>query len=213
MYILENPDLRINLENLNKIKEEAKNVTIVAATKYISADVMPDLYNAGIKDFGENRVDSFIRKHFILRNYDIKWHFIGHLQRNKAKDVVKDIDVLHSLDSLELAKMIDKLRDKPLDCFVEIKMVGDSNKNGVSPENLDSFLFECSKYSNVNIIGLMAMTEPEMNDMEKKNLFKEVYRIGSEHNLHCFSMGMSDDYMEAIDAGATHIRLGTILYK
>lgn len=213
MYTFENEKLFINENKIKEIINEVGDTKIVAATKYITPEKIKDLYDLGIKDFGENRVDSFIRKKFVNRDLSCQWHFIGHLQRNKAKDIINDIDYLHSLDSLELCKVIDKYRTTPLDCFVEIKMIKDSNKNGVLIDELDSFIDEASKYKNINIIGLMAMTEPEMTNDEKKNLFQIVHNKGITLNLKNFSMGMSDDYKEAIESGSTHIRLGRILYK
>ena len=109
-----------------------KDITIVAATKYVEADDMLELYHHGINNFGENRVDSFLKKYETLSSYqDIKWHFIGHLQRNKAKLVVNKIDCLHSLDSFALAEFINKYRDKPLDVFIEVSINLEENKNGV----------------------------------------------------------------------------------
>ena len=94
------------------------DITVVAATKYVDTNDMLTLYDNGVKNFGENRVDSFLMKHESLKEYkDIKWHFIGHLQRNKAKNVINLIDCLHSLDSLELAKKIDELRETPIHQF------------------------------------------------------------------------------------------------
>lgn len=213
MYTLENPELDINKDKIKELKEECKDAVIVAATKYITEPTMKSLYEAGINNFGENRVEPFIRKHFVLREYDITWHFLGHLQRNKAKFLINDIDYLHSLDSLELCKIIDRERKTPLKCFIELKMVEDSNKNGVLVSDLDNFIKEASSYKNVCIVGLMAMTEPEMTDNEKKELFENVVSLGKKYNLKEFSLGMSDDYKEAIASGSTHIRLGRILYK
>lgn len=213
MYIEENKDLIINKDKIKEILFDTTNTTVIAATKYISEPAMKELYDLGITNFGENRVEPFIRKRYVLRDLNATWHFIGHLQRNKAKYVINEIDYLHSLDSIELCKIIDKERKEPLKCFVEIKMVPDSNKNGVLVDDLYNFLIEASKYHNVQIVGLMAMSEPDMTNDEKIKLFKDVKKLGDKYNLNLFSMGMSDDYMEAIKAGATHIRLGRILYK
>ena len=100
-----------------------KNVTLVAATKYVDSDTMRELYSHNIKDFGENRVQSFLTKYEELKDLkDIKWHFIGHLQRNKAKSILNKIDYLHSLDSIELAQINEKEREIPLDTFIEVSI-------------------------------------------------------------------------------------------
>ena len=117
-----------------------KDVKVVAATKYVDSNLMLELYKHGVKDFGENRVDSFVKKYNELYLYqDIKWHFIGHLQRNKCKDIINKIDVLHSLDSIDLAKMIDKYRTNPLDTFIEVSINLEENKNGVNFNNIEEF--------------------------------------------------------------------------
>ena len=139
------------MNNVKKIIDTIPNdVTLVAATKYVDSDKMKVLLENGINNFGENRVDSFLTKYVDLLDYDVTWHFIGHLQRNKAKLVVDKIDYLHSLDSLELAKIIDKLRDKPLNCFIEVNINEEESKNGVRLEDLDSFISEVIKYENIN---------------------------------------------------------------
>ena len=191
-----------------EIIEEVKPNTLIAASKYVDEQAMIELYNLGIKDFGENRVEAFINKHFLLRNYDITWHFIGHLQRNKAKLIINDIDYLHSLESIELMKVINNLRDKPLKCFIEIKLSDSLTKYGINESELESFLEEAKKYPKVEIVGLMTMTEIEMTCQEKLELFKKLVALGNKYKLHNFSMGMSSDYKEALEAGATHVRLG-----
>ncbi len=214
MYILENENLKINKENIIKLKEELKDVVIVAATKYISEPAMKDLYNMGITNFGENRVEPFVRKHKNLSDLNITWHFIGHLQRNKCKQIINDIDYLHSLDSLELCEMINKYRNKPLKCFVELKMDINTNKNGVLVENLEEFLNKIKEnYKNIDVVGLMAMAEPMMNKDELKEFYKKVVELGNKYNLKEFSLGMSEDYKEAVLMGSTHVRLGRILYE
>jgi len=214
LYIEENPNLTINKDKIKSLLNEVGNVEIVAATKYISEDAMKDLFNAGITSFGENRVEPFIRKHQNLKGLGARWHFIGHLQRNKAKKIINLIDVLHSLDSLELAKIINDKRETPLDCYIELKLVDNPLKDGVLEKDLDQFINEIrTNYPKINIIGLMAMTEPDMTDDEKKALFKRVVEIGHHYNLSKFSMGMSEDYMDAISSGSTCIRLGRILFN
>ena len=132
-----------------------QDVTFVAATKYGDANDIMTLYQAGIKDIGENRVDAFLTKHEALKEYqDIRWHFIGHLQRNKAKYIINDIDFLHSLDSVELAELINKLRKEPLNVFIEVSINLEENKNGVPYYEVESFINKKEKNMNsfINIL-------------------------------------------------------------
>ncbi len=195
------------------------NVHLVAATKYIDSCVMRKLFNSGIADFGENRVDSFLRKFDELSDLDIKWHFIGHLQRNKASKVINKINCLHSLDSLALASIIDKNRQSPLDCFVEVSINQEENKNGIFPSEVKDFIINCLQLKNVNIVGLMMMAIANSDEASLHHQFASLrnLRDSLEKELNIslpyLSMGMSDDYLIAIEEGATHIRLGRILYK
>jgi len=193
------------------------DVTIVAATKYVDANDMKILFENGIYNFGENRVDSFLSKYEILKdNKDIKWHFIGHLQRNKAKNVINLIDCLHSLDSLELAKKINELRSTPLDTYIEVSINLEENKNGVPYYQVEEFIKQIMNYKNINLVGLMMMAyKDSSNPYAEFNKLREL-RDQLENKLNIklpyLSMGMSDDYLDAIKAGATHIRLGRILF-
>ena len=194
-----------------------QNVTIVAATKYVGVDDMLVLKENGITNFGENRVDSFLKKYEALSLYqDIKWHFIGHLQRNKAKQVVNKIDCLHSLDSVELAKMIDELRETPLDVFIEISINLEENKNGVPYYEAKSFINSIKGFKHLNIVGLMMMAIKNSEDVyqqfAKLRLLRDSLEKECQIKLPYLSMGMSEDYLSAIKEGATHIRLGRILF-
>ncbi len=204
----------------NFIKTISENVCIVAATKYVDANTMLELYNHNIKNYGENRTEAFLEKYEALKDYkDIKWHFIGHLQRNKAEDVINKIDVLHSLDSLKLAKIIDEKRKTPLDCFIEVSINLEENKNGVSYKEINSFMEEVLKYKNVHVVGfmMMAIKNDTYDDILKQFKALKYLKERVEHDFNIslpyLSMGMSDDYKEAIEAGATHIRLGRILWN
>ena len=194
-----------------------KNITLVAATKYINSDDMRELYKNGVTNFGENRVDAFIDKYLKLQDLDITWHFIGHLQRNKAKDVANKIDYLHSLDSLELATKLNSLRNKPLNVFIEVSINLEENKNGVPYYEVKNFIKEIIGLENINIVGLMMMAYKDSDnpEIEFKKLADLRDKLEQELNIKLpyLSMGMSDDYEAAIKAGATHIRLGRILYK
>ena len=200
------------------LKTIPNNVEVVAATKYVDANDMRTLLINGIHNFGENRVDSFLEKHEKLKDEEgIVWHFIGHLQRNKAKNVINKIDYLHSLDSIELAKIIDKYRTTPLDTFIEVSINLEENKNGIPYYELESFINNLKEYKNIHIVGLMMMAIKDSEDSYEQ--FLKLSSLKKEMEEKCdiiipyLSMGMSDDYLDALKAGATHIRLGRLLFE
>lgn len=195
------------------------SINVVAATKYVDEKEMRNLYNSGIHSFGENRVDTFLSHKEALKDLDINWHFIGHLQKNKAILVVNEIEYLHSLDSLELAKILDSKRDTPLKCFIEVSINEEENKNGVKYEYLYKFVEEILKLKNIELVGLMMMAIKDSSHSFLLQQFHKLQEIKEELEdefnikLPYLSMGMSDDYKEAIECGATHIRLGRILWQ
>ncbi len=195
-----------------------ERVTIVAASKYVDESDIRTLLNAGIRDIGENRVDSFLHKYEALQNQPIIWHFIGHLQRNKAKEVIDKIDYLESLDSLKLAEFIQTHRLSHLKCFVEVSINLEENKNGVPYFELENFLTQLKAYDKIEVVGLMMMAvkdSPEASlkeQFKKLRLLRDVMETKLNIKLPYLSMGMSEDYLEAIEEGATHIRLGRILF-
>ncbi len=196
-----------------------QSICLVIATKYLDVEEMEKLYKLGYRNFAENRVESFLTKYNALNHNDIIWHFIGHLQRNKANKIINNIDYHHSLDSLELAKLIDKKRNKPLKTFIEVSINEEQNKNGVKINDLDDFIKQVLNYKNIQLVGLMMMAIKSSDEESLRKQFAKLRTIRDhlEHkfnvNLPYLSMGMSDDYKEAILEGATHIRLGRILFK
>ena len=200
------------------IKTIPENVVIVAASKYVDACDVKTLVDAGIKDIGENRVESFLHKYEALKDYDIRWHYIGHLQRNKAEKVVDKIDFLESLDSLKLAELINTRRLRPLKCFIEVSINLEENKNGVPYFEVESFIKEALKYPKIELVGLMMMAKANSSPNSLCEQFRKLRELRDELesklkiNLPYLSMGMSDDYVYAIKEGATHIRLGRILF-
>ena len=201
------------------VKTIPNHVTLVAATKYADIDDMKILLESGINNFGENRVDSFLYKYKNLKDQDIVWHFIGHLQRNKAKEVINKIDYLHSLDSLKLADIIEKEREKPLKAFIEVSINGEDNKNGVKLDDIDTFVESVLKYQKIELVGLMMMAVAHSDDLSLDNQFAKLRMLRDrlQDRFHIklpyLSMGMSDDYIHAIKQSATHIRLGRILFR
>ena len=200
------------------IKTIQNNVTLVAATKYGDVADLKCLYDAGVTNFGENRVNAFLSKYENLKDLDISWHFIGHLQRNKASLVIDKIDYLQSLDSLELAKLINKSRKTPLNCFIEVSINLEESKNGVPCYQVKDFIKECLQYPNINIVGLMMMAVAASSNESLHQQFRKLKELQIEIqkeldiSIPYLSMGMTDDYLIAIEEGATHIRLGRILF-
>lgn len=200
------------------LKTIPSNIVLVAATKYVTPLEMKDLLNHGINNFGENRAEAFKEKYEALKNEDIKWHFIGHLQRNKASEIINQIDYLHSLDSLKLCDIIEKERTKPLDCFIEVSINEEESKNGVYLNEIDDFMDKVFTYKKINVVGFMMMSvkyssKDELDEQfHKLVLLKERLESKYQRPFPYLSMGMSDDYLSALNNGATHIRLGRILY-
>ncbi len=209
----------INKETVKQILEEARSCTVVAATKYGEAADIVELVELGITDIGENRVQPFLEKYEVLHDLDITWHFIGHLQSKKVKQVIDKIDYLHSLDRLNLAEEIQKHRKLPLKCFVEVNISNESSKYGLNPDEVVEFCAKMQNYDTIHIVGLMGMatlTEDESIIEHQftllKNLLTEVNK-NLNLELDSLSMGMSNDYKVAMKVGATHLRLGSILFR
>lgn len=195
------------------------NVTLVAATKYVDAKIMKEMLLHGINNFGENRTDAFLSKYYELNNLGIKWHFIGHLQTNKAKKIINKIDYLHSLDSLKLAKIIDENRKTPLKVFIEVSINEEESKNGLKADEVIPFITKIRHYKNIELIGLMMMSIKSSNDESLNNQFSKLSELRDQIrtklniDLPSLSIGMSNDYLVAIKNKATHIRLGRILFE
>jgi pyridoxal phosphate enzyme (YggS family) len=168
---------------------------------------MLTLKQKGVSHFGENRVDAFLEKYEKLSKDEITWHFIGHLQRNKAKQVISKLDFLHTLDSLELAQMIQSLREKPLNCFIQVNATNEAQKYGISLEEVPTFMSNIKKYDKINVVGFMSMGKQD-DAVETKRAFDIVEQLRHEYNLLFTSMGMSDDYLIALQSNTTHLRLG-----
>ena len=194
------PDqVRASLERIRA--EVGPDVTIVAATKYLSLDQMGVLAEAGVEVVGENRAQDLQRKH--ARYGDaFTWHFIGHLQSRKAKVVNETCELCHSLASESAARRLE------IPALVEVNLSGEPTKSGIAPEELPTFL---ELYDDVR--GLMTMP-PETGEAEdSRQYFRRLSGLAAEHGLRDLSMGTSQDYRVAVEEGATLIRLGAVLYR
>ena len=193
------PDaVRANYERIRS--EVGDGVTVVAATKYVALEDMRVLVDAGIAVVGENRAQELERKHAEYGDA-FRWHFIGHLQSNKAKVVNRICELVHSLDSDSAAGRL------TVPALVEVNLAGESSKSGIVPADLPRFL---ELYGDVR--GLMTMP-PETADPEaSRPYFARLRELAKRHGLRELSMGTSQDYRVAAEEGATLVRVGSVLY-
>ncbi len=204
-------------QTINKIKKEIPaNVKILAATKTRTTAEIQEAVDSGISIIGENYVQEAEKKYPYIKG-DIEKHCIGHLQKNKIKKALEIFDVIETVDSLDIAKEIDKRTKKQIPTYIEVNIGKETKKTGVLPENLEILIEEISKLKNVKITGLMTMA-PFFEDIEKiRPYFKEMKRLFDKihkkyPSIAILSMGMSDSYKIAIEEGANLIRLGTAIF-
>jgi PLP dependent protein len=182
-------------------REVGDSVTIVAATKYVSLRDMAMLATAGIEVVGENRAQDLERKHAEYGD-SFRWHFIGHLQSNKAKVVNRICELVHSLDSETAARRL------TIPALVEVDLAGETTKSGIGPDELPAFL---GAYPEV--CGLMTMPPHATDPEASRAYFRRLRELAAEHGLVELSMGTSQDYRVAAEEGATLVRVGSILYS
>lgn len=194
--------IRANYERVRG--EVGPDVTVVAATKYAAPDEMALLADAGIEVVGENRLQDLVVKHAELGDR-FRWHFIGHLQSRKAKEVSQLCELVHSLDSLSAAKRLSA------PALVEVNLGGEESKSGVSREQLPGFLSEVRELG-VEVRGLMTMPPLAEDPERSRPYFRELRELAGEHGFRELSMGSSQDYRVAAEEGATLIRVGSVLF-
>ncbi len=195
-----------------------QNVKLIAVSKTFPSDIIKKVYDCGIVDFGENYVQEMLKKQEELRDYQIRWHFIGHLQKNKAKYIWDKIEMLHSLDSLELAKILDKRlkgKDFKLKCLIQINIGNEPNKYGINVNEIDSFIQAVKDFKNIKIKGFMCIPPFSIYKEESRKYYKkmrEIFETYQNNDITELSMGMSNDFEVAIEEGATMIRIGTLIF-
>lgn len=200
------------------------SVRLIAVTKQVPVSVMREAYAAGIRDFGENRVQEAEVKQAQLQDLPgITWHFIGHLQSNKAQKALEQFQWIHSLDSLELAKRMNRLAGNlsiTPQVLLQTKILSDPNKYGWTISDLFKDLSELNQLTQLKISGLMTILPVNLSRSEIATVFQDTSNLAkkiqeqnfSNIQMQELSMGMSDDYPFAVQAGATMIRLGRILF-
>ena len=205
-----------NLRNKN-----GDNVKTIAVSKRSTSEEILSVYNLNHKDFGENRVQDLVVKHNKLPK-DINWHMIGHLQRNKVKDIIEFIHLIHSVDSLRLLDQINKESSKKnlkTNILIQVKVSQDVGKYGFLSDELDNVFknYLSNKYRNINILGLMGMATFTDNISQVESEFSLLSSLYNKYskmtNLKYLSMGMSGDYLLALKYNSNMIRLGSAIFN
>jgi pyridoxal phosphate enzyme (YggS family) len=215
-------NLAIIRENIEAACQRAgrdpADIRIIAVTKYVSVERAREALEAGIADLGENRDDGLLQKYSVLGGR-ATWHFIGTLQSRKVKNIIDKVDYIHSLDRMSLAKEIEKRATKPVKCFVQVNVSGEATKHGIAAEEVIPFIEQLRDFSRIQVVGLMTMAPYTDDEAVLRACFRQLKLLQENvqalqiSNAPCteLSMGMSNDYVIAIEEGATFIRLGTSL--
>ena len=205
-------------KNLNHLYNNiSKDIVVVAVSKTKPNEDILEAYNSGHKSFGENKVQELIEKHNALPN-DIQWHFIGHLQRNKVKNIIKFIHLIHSVDSYKLLNEINKRaknENRVVDCLIQVKIASEENKYGFNFKEIDDVINFSKNLDHINVKGFMGMSTLTNDNNIINNEFSKLQNIFNNYKsktLNILSMGMSNDYNLAIENGSNMIRLGSIIF-
>jgi len=209
---------KINNARLKRDNKYNKEVRLMAVTKTVPVEKINFAISRGINLIGENRVNEFLGKYDELAKDNLEIHFIGTLQTNKVKYIIDKVDLIQSVDSVKLAEEINKranLKNKIMDILMEINIGGEESKAGVSPDSCLEFINIIKDFKNINVRGLMTIPpfEASLNKREIKKYFNKMREIyDSADTGDILSMGMSEDFEEAIEYGADIIRIGTRIF-
>ena len=207
----------MNLSNYLKIKSKIpSNVNILAVSKGFNSQEIKTIQNLGQNDFGESKFQEAFEKKLILKDLQqIKWHFIGRIQSNKIRKIVQNFNYIHSVDSFEKLKKISNIsfeENRHPFIMLQVKFGDDPSKGGFNPELLISKWREIQELKNVTLTGLMTINPKGISSKENSELFKKCRSLADSLQLSDCSMGMSGDWQEAIDAGSTWLRLGSLIF-
>lgn len=212
-------DIKHNIEELNSIIPEGVKLLAVSKTKPLEA--LEEAYLAGIREFGENKVQELVKKSENFHE-DVKWHFIGHLQTNKVKYLVDKVYLIHSLGSINLLNEIEKTfgkANKVANTLIQINIGREDSKSGILEEDLEGFIEEVQKCSHVSVKGIMVII-PIGNEESNRNYFMKTRKIFEalkekqykNIEMNILSMGMTHDYLTAIEEGSNLVRIGTGIF-
>jgi len=209
-------------ERALKSNRNVADVTLIAVSKTKPVELLQKVYNAGARDFGENKVQEIIAKYDKLPS-DIRWHMIGHLQTNKVKYIADKVYMIHSVDTVKLAEVISKEALKVgrvIPVLVEINVAGEESKFGISPKECENFIRQIHQLEGITVRGLMTIAPFVENGEENREYFKSLKQLSVDImqknidnvSMDFLSMGMSGDYETAIEEGANLVRVGTRIF-
>ena len=220
-------------ENLEEVREKIRqacqrsgrreeDVTLISVSKTKPVEMLKEAYEAGSRYFGENRVQEIMEKYGQMPE-DVRWHMIGHLQKNKVRQVIDKAVLIHSVDTVELAEQIEKdaaKRDLTVDILLEVNVAEEESKFGFRTEEVEAAVMKIKEFPHVHIKGLMTIAPFVSNSEDNREVFKKLYQlyvdIRSKNidnvNMSVLSMGMTGDYEVAVEEGATMIRVGTGIF-
>ena len=211
-------------QNIAAIRQHIPSgVTLICVSKFHTAETIMQAYDAGERDFGESRVQELLLKQQTLPA-DIRWHFIGHLQTNKVRQIVPFVHMIHSVDSVRLLEIINREAEKigrRVKVLLEVHVAKEETKSGFMPEEITSLNTKLSTLNYIEICGIMGMATNTDDQAEWRRCFREIKSIGQQLLNHSellnnsapqISMGMSDDYLVAIEEGSTMVRIGSSIF-
>ena len=207
----------MEISNYSQIKKKLPfNVKLLAVSKGFSSQEIKLINNEGQNDFGESRLQEAIEKQLLLKDFkNIKWHFIGRVQSNKIRKIVQNFEYIHSVDSFEKLLKISNVsfeeKKNPL-IMLQVKLSDDPTKGGFNPKILIEKWDQIKKLKSIKIKGLMTINPKGLSSTENIKLFKKCRHLADSLKLQDCSMGMSGDWEEAIEAGSTWLRLGSIIF-
>ena len=204
---------------LDRIREAAvrsgrdsNDIRLIAVTKKVSTGNIRQAAECGISHIGENRLQEALPKREALHDVPLTWHFIGHLQTNKAKKAVETFDWIQSVDRAELAEKLNQSTAKAIPVLIEVKLHEEGKKSGIAESALGPLVEQFRQYPQLQLRGLMAIPPFFENPEDVRPYFRKLRRLGEQFGLPELSMGMSNDFEVAVEEGATMVRIGTALF-
>jgi pyridoxal phosphate enzyme (YggS family) len=189
-----------------------ETIQLIAVTKTVSPVHIREAIEAGVRHIGENRLQEALPKREELLDLAVTWHFIGHLQTNKARKVVENFDWVQCVDRPELAEKLNQAATKPLPVLIEVNLGGELSKSGIDPDGLEGSVETFKKYDRLKLRGLMTIPPFLENPEDVRPYFRKLRQLAERFHLPELSMGMSHDFEVAIEEGATMVRIGTSLF-